>query len=124
MLFLESFIKAGSARRCGRGSVISRPGRSQVDPFFDGGNFLCSQLSPDRHLQALVPDGFREEAQTGVTWHNGGAAAAAFEKPLAGNRTPRRELVRLPAARQAPLPQERAAFLLPEIAKTSGPFLD
>src|SRR5947199_4510390 len=79
MLFLDSFIKAGSARRCGRGSVISRPRRSQVDPFFDGGDFLGSQLSADRHLQALVQDGFREEAQTGVTWQNGGAAAVAFK---------------------------------------------
>src|SRR5439155_24268012 len=84
MLFFDSFIEARSARRCGRGSVISRPGRSQVDPFLDGGDFLCSQLSTDRHLQALVPDSFCEEAQTGVAWQNGGAAAGAFEKALAG----------------------------------------
>src|SRR2546422_8949988 len=118
MLFLESFIKAGSACRSGRRSVISRPGRSQVDPFFDGGNFLCSQLSPDRHLQALVPDGFREEAQTGVAWHNGGAAAAALEERLAGNDTQRRELRRLPVARPALVPQQGAGFPLGEFGGT------
>src|SRR5206468_10217641 len=112
MLFLESFIKAGSACRSGRSSVISRPGRSQVDPCFDGGDFLCSQLSPDRHLQALVPDGFREEAQTGVTWHNGGAAAAAFEKRLAGIDTQRRELLGLSVTRKAMRSKERADFIL------------
>src|SRR5438034_4605488 len=121
MLFLESFIKAGSACRSGRSNVISRPGRSQVGPLFDGGDFLCSQLSPDRHLQALEPDGFREEAQTGVTWHNGGAAAAAFEKRLAGIDTQRRELLRLPVTRHALLRKQGPDFLLEEFDRPRVP---